>query len=41
MNSIDISLRHLGMDYVDLYIYHIWDWNTSVEDFLHGLNEGW
>lgn len=39
MNSIDISLRHLGMDYVDLYIYHIWDWNTSVEDFLYGLNE--
>ena len=26
MNSIDSSLEHLGMDHVDLYIYHIWDY---------------
>ena len=26
LNNIDSSLQHLGMDYVDLYIYHIWDY---------------
>ncbi len=35
---IDKSLRNLGMDYVDLYIYHMWDWQTPVEDILDGLN---
>lgn len=32
------SLRNLGMDYVDLYIYHMWDWQTPIEDILDGLN---
>ncbi len=35
---LDKSLGNLGMDYVDLYIYHMWDWNTPVEDVLDGLN---
>ena len=38
MNSIDTSLSHLGMDYVDLYIYHIWDYKTPMEDLLEGMN---
>lgn len=33
------SLQNLGMDYVDLYIYHIWDWNTPIEDILEGLHK--
>ena len=37
-NMINTSLKNLGMDYVDLYIYHMWDWNTPVEDILDGLN---
>jgi len=37
-NMINTSLSNLGMDYVDLYIYHIWDWNTPIEDILDGLN---
>ena len=32
------SLVNLGMDYVDLYIYHMWDWQTPIEDILDGLN---
>jgi len=32
------SLENLGMDYVDLYIYHMWDWNTPIYDVLDGLN---
>ena len=39
MNSIDSSLQHLGMDYVDLYIYHIWDYKTPAEEILEGMNE--
>ena len=35
---IDRSLKNLGMDYVDLYIYHMWDWNTPIYDILDGLN---
>ena len=37
-NMIDTSLTNLGMDYVDLYIYHMWDWNTPIYDILDGLN---
>ena len=32
------SLQNLGMDHVDLYIYHMWDWQTPIEDVLDGLN---
>ncbi|VBB04897.1 aldo/keto reductase [Lucifera butyrica] len=35
---IDKSLQNLGMDYVDLYIYHMWDYNTPLEDLMEGLN---
>lgn len=40
LKSLDTSLSHLGMDYVDLYIYHMWDWNTPVEEYLAGMAEG-
>ena len=32
------SLKNLGMDYVDLYIYHKWDNNTPLYDIMDGLN---
>ncbi len=35
---IDASLQNLGMDHVDLYICHMWDWNTPVFDIMDGLN---
>ena len=35
---INKSLENLGMDYVDLYIYHMWDWNTPLYEILDGLN---
>ena len=37
-NMIDASLKNLGMDHVDLYICHMWDWNTPVHDVMDGLN---
>ena len=37
-NMLNTSLQNLGMDYVDLYIYHMWDWNTPIYDILEGLN---
>ena len=38
-NMIDASLKNLGTDHVDLYIYHMWDWNTPVTDVLDGLDQ--
>lgn len=35
---INKSLENLGMDHVDLYIYHMWDWNTPIYDILDGLD---
>lgn len=35
---LNTSLKNLGTDYVDLYIYHMWDWLTPIEDILEGLN---
>ncbi|MCH5213103.1 MAG: aldo/keto reductase [Oscillospiraceae bacterium] len=35
---INKSLENLGMDYVDLYIYHMWDYNTPIYDIMEGLN---
>ena len=35
---IDKSLQNLGMDYVDLYIYHMWDYRTPIFDILEGLH---
>ena len=34
----DKSLANLGMDYVDLYIYHMWDYQTPLYDIMEGLN---
>ena len=38
-NMVDKSLSNLGLDYIDLYIYHMWDYNTPLYDILEGLNE--
>ena len=36
---LEKSLQNLGMDHVDLYIYHIWDYQTPLYDILDGLNQ--
>lgn len=35
---IDKSLENLGMEYVDLYIYHMWDYQTPLYDIMEGLD---
>lgn len=35
---LDRSLQNLGMDYVDLYIYHMWDHQTPLYEIMEGLN---
>ena len=32
------SLENLGLDYVDLYIYHMWDYQTPLYEIMEGLN---
>lgn len=36
---VDKSLENLGLDYIDLYIYHMWDYNTPLYDIMEGLSE--
>ena len=37
-NMLDASLKRLCTDYIDLYIYHMWDYNTPIEEIMEGLN---
>jgi 1-deoxyxylulose-5-phosphate synthase len=39
MTAIDASLRRLGMDYVDLYQIHRWDYGTPIEETLEALHD--
>lgn len=39
MHEIDQSLERLGMDYVDLYIIHRWDYNTPIEETMEALHD--
>jgi aryl-alcohol dehydrogenase-like predicted oxidoreductase len=39
MQAIDDSLARLGMDYVDLYQIHRWDYATSIEETLDALHD--
>ena len=38
-NCLNNSLKRLDMDYVDLYILHMWDYNTPIEEIMEGLHE--
>ena len=35
---LNASLKNLGLDYVDLYIYHMWDYQTPLHDIMDGLD---
>jgi 1-deoxyxylulose-5-phosphate synthase len=39
LSGIDASLRRLGVDYVDLYQIHRWDYQTPIEETLEALND--
>ncbi|MBF7994228.1 aldo/keto reductase [Rahnella laticis] len=39
LQSIDDSLRRLGMEYVDLLQIHRWDYETPIEETLETLND--
>ncbi|MBZ9559820.1 MULTISPECIES: aldo/keto reductase [unclassified Modicisalibacter] len=38
-HAIDASLERLGMDYVDLYQTHRWDYDTPIEETMESLHE--
>lgn len=37
--EMDASLKRLGMDYVDLYQIHRWDYETPIEETLEALHD--
>lgn len=39
LSKIDRSLKNLGMDYVDLYILHRWDYGTPIEETMETFND--
>ncbi len=39
MTAIDDSLQRLGLDYVDLYQIHRWDYETPIEETLEALHD--
>jgi aryl-alcohol dehydrogenase-like predicted oxidoreductase len=39
MASIDASLRRLGLDHVDLYQIHRWDYETPIEETMAALHD--
>jgi 1-deoxyxylulose-5-phosphate synthase len=39
LSSIDASLKRLGMEYVDLYQIHRWDYETPIEETMEALND--
>jgi aryl-alcohol dehydrogenase-like predicted oxidoreductase len=39
MQAIDLSLRRLQSDHVDLYYCHRWDDSTPIEETLRGLDD--
>ncbi len=36
--SLDMSLKNLGTDYIDLYIYHMWDYHSPIEEVMETLD---
>lgn len=41
LKRINESLENLQMDYIDLYIMHMWDEETPFEEIMEGLNEAY
>lgn len=39
MDAVDNSLRRLGMDYIDLYQIHRYDYTTPVEETMEALHD--
>jgi len=38
VQSLDASLKRLGMDYVDLFYLHAWDFSVEPEELMYNLN---
>ena len=37
-NYLNQSLKNLNREYIDLYIYHMWDYHTPMEEIMEGLH---
>lgn len=37
--SLDASLKRLGLDYIDLYWLHVWDYTTSIDEVMRALDD--
>ena len=37
--AVDASLKRLGIDYIDLYQIHRWDYHTPIEETMEALHD--
>lgn len=37
--SLNASLKRLGLDYIDLYWLHVWDYTTSIDEVMRALDD--
>ncbi|OGO70377.1 MAG: aldo/keto reductase [Chloroflexi bacterium RBG_19FT_COMBO_56_12] len=39
MQAVEVSLKRLNTDHIDLYWMHMWDMVTPIEEVMHGLDD--
>ncbi len=39
LDSVDASLRRLGVDHIDLFQIHTWDPNTPIQETMRALDD--
>jgi aryl-alcohol dehydrogenase-like predicted oxidoreductase len=39
VQSVEASLKRLGTDYIDLLYVHFWDYTTSIDEVMRGLDD--
>ena len=39
MQAVEDSLKRLGTDYIDIYQFHRWDYDTPIEETMEAFHD--
>ena len=39
MRAVESSLKRMGIEHIDLYYLHIWDYTTPIDEIMRGLDD--